>query len=102
MTSFFKRVARWFKDEPQTSNEQPGAGEMLQNMMRSIDNTQEVEYDCAQVYQLLDQYADMVERGEDAAELMPLVRHHLEMCRDCREEYEALMRVLEHQTPDTA
>ena len=34
-------------------------------------------------------------RGEDAGHLMPLVQQHLDLCAECREEYEALLRVLE-------
>jgi predicted anti-sigma-YlaC factor YlaD len=37
----------------------------------------------------------MVRRGEDTASLMPLVEHHLKMCPDCREEVEALLRILD-------
>ncbi len=70
---------------------------MLKKLLMAIEKTQEVEYDCSEVYQLLDQYAEMVNNGEDATQLMPLVEHHLEMCPDCREEYDALMRVLEDQ-----
>jgi hypothetical protein len=32
---------------------------------------------------------------KDAAQLMPLVREHLDVCSDCCEEYEALLDVLE-------
>ena len=70
---------------------------MLESVITAVANTQEVEYDCGEVYQLLDQYVEMVNRGEDASELMPLVKHHLDMCKDCHEEYAALMRVLENQ-----
>ena len=38
-------------------------------------------------------------RGEDAASMLPLVNKHLEMCPDCREEFEALLRVLRAGTP---
>jgi len=44
---------------------------------------------------LLDQYAEMALRGEDPAELLPLVHYHLDMCPDCKEEYEALVRILQ-------
>lgn len=70
---------------------------MLKKLMITVEQTQEVEYDCAEVYDLLDQYVDMVNSRKDATQLMPLVRHHLDMCPDCREEYEALMNVLENQ-----
>jgi hypothetical protein len=64
---------------------------------RQIETTQDVEYDCQDVYRLLDQFAEAVLRGEDAAPWMPLIRAHLERCPDCRAEYDALMRALQGQ-----
>jgi hypothetical protein len=32
--------------------------------------------------------------GKNAAEAMPLVQDHLERCRDCREEFKALLAAL--------
>ena len=63
-------------------------------MGRVIASTQDVEYDCNDVYRLLDQFAEAVQRGEDGAPWMPLIRAHLERCPDCRAEFEALMRAL--------
>ena len=63
-------------------------------LIRQVERTQEVEYACEKVHRLLDQFAEAVMRGEDAAHLMPLVQRHLDMCPDCREEYEALLRIL--------
>ena len=63
-------------------------------MGRQIASTQDVEYDCNDVYRLLDQFAEAVQRGEDEAPWMPLIRMHLERCPDCRAEFEALMRAL--------
>ena len=37
----------------------------------------------------------MAERGQDVALLMPLVEKHLTMCAGCREEYAALLAILE-------
>ncbi len=65
-----------------------------ETMLRMVAQTRDVEIACEEAHRLLDQFADMVARGEDAAALMPLVQQHLEMCPDCREEYEALMRIL--------
>jgi hypothetical protein len=97
MTNFIERAKRWFTGKSNPKSENPGSGQMLKKLLMAIEQTQEVEYDCGEVYQLLDQYADMVNNGEDATQLMPLVKHHLEMCPDCREEYDALMRVIENQ-----
>jgi predicted anti-sigma-YlaC factor YlaD len=42
----------------------------------------------------LDRFVEMKLAGKDAAAAMPLVHDHLERCRDCREEFEALLEVL--------
>jgi hypothetical protein len=67
----------------------------VQKLIQMVENTQEVEFSCEDVYNILDQYTELVYRGEDSAELMPLVEHHIEICPDCREEFEALLRILE-------
>jgi hypothetical protein len=67
----------------------------FQKLIRMIEKTQENELSCDEVYHLLDQYTEIVHRGEDALKLMPLVKHHIEICPDCREEFEALLRILQ-------
>ena len=62
---------------------------------RELESTQEIEFDCEQVYQLLDQFAEAVRRGENGAPWMPRIRAHLERCSDCGQEFEALLAVLQ-------
>jgi hypothetical protein len=66
----------------------------LKAMVRGVARTQETEYSCDDAYRLLDEFAEAVAQGKDAAKLMPLVQQHLDLCPDCREEFEALLRVL--------
>ncbi len=73
----------------------PPSPQVMQKMLGMVERTQVVEYSCDQTHELLDQFAEAVARGQDAAQLMPLVQHHLDMCPDCREEFEALMRILQ-------
>lgn len=88
MRSFFdwfrKRFKKWY---------QPDA-EMVE-MLRSLAMTEEQEISCDDVFAVLDEFAEAMQRGENVLLLMPLVRQHLEMCPDCREEYEALLRMLQ-------
>ncbi len=42
----------------------------------------------------MDRFVETDLAGLDAAEAMPLVQDHLDKCRDCREEFEALLRAL--------
>ncbi len=67
----------------------------LLKMVQMIARTDENEIACDQVYAVLDQFAEAVQRGENVLTFMPLVRQHLEMCPDCREEYETLLRMLQ-------
>ncbi|MEJ2353134.1 MAG: hypothetical protein P8Y03_25380 [Anaerolineales bacterium] len=76
----------------------PQPQEVLKAMLHKIARTQEIELTCGEVFELLDQYAEMVANGEDVAEIMPLVKQHLEMCPDCDEEFKALLRVLQNST----
>jgi hypothetical protein len=69
--------------------------EIIRRLMRQIRGTQGGELGCEEVYALLDQFAEAAAAGRDPGELLPLVAQHLELCPDCREEYEALMRVLQ-------
>ena len=66
----------------------------LKRMIHMVEATSETEIACQEAYRLLDQYADMVIRGEDPYLVMPQVKHHLAMCADCREEFEVLLRAL--------
>ena len=67
---------------------------VIKRLLHSIQNTLEEEISCDEVYDLIDQYVELTVQGVDTSELMPLVHHHLEICRDCKEEYEALLSIL--------
>jgi predicted component of type VI protein secretion system len=66
----------------------------MENLMRKLERTQGEELTCDEALALLDQFAEMDLRGEQAEHVLPLVKHHMQMCPDCREEYEALLRIL--------
>jgi hypothetical protein len=73
----------------------PHADEMMGKLLRMVEDTDEVELSCDEVFELLDQYVELEARGENVAHLLPMVKRHLDRCRDCQEEYEALVRVFE-------
>ena len=93
MRRWLETIRHWIRpgNRPRVAPLPPQA---LRKVARQIEMTDEVEYTCDDVHRLLDQFAEAVLRGEDAAKLMPLVQRHLDMCPDCREEFEALMRIL--------
>ncbi|UCB46156.1 MAG: hypothetical protein JSV25_01670 [Spirochaetota bacterium] len=66
----------------------------LKEMIRGIVTTRKDEIACDSCFDKLDQFAEFVLEGKDASEAMPLIQHHLDHCKDCREEFEALMQSL--------
>jgi predicted anti-sigma-YlaC factor YlaD len=42
----------------------------------------------------MDRFVEMELEGKSPAQAMPLVHDHLTRCRDCHEEYEALLHAL--------
>jgi hypothetical protein len=50
--------------------------------------------DCETCGEQIDCLAELVASGYDAKTLLPAVQAHLECCRDCREEFEALLAIL--------
>ncbi len=84
-------LQRWSRGQPRANGASP---EALEKMVRALEQTRDVEITCDEVLAVLDQVAEAMLRGEDVARLMPLVQHHLDTCADCREELEALLRIL--------
>jgi hypothetical protein len=66
----------------------------VKRMVRAILTTHEDEIGCDDCFEEIDRFVEITLAGKDAAEAMPLVADHLQRCRDCREEYEALLRAL--------
>ena len=69
--------------------------ETVLGFLRVLESVREEEAPCDEVYARIDQYVEREVDQKDAAQLMPLIREHLDMCSECCEEYEALLDVLE-------
>lgn len=56
---------------------------------------------CEACFEVLDEFAEAVARGEDIARLFPHVVAHLAGCMDCREDTEGLVALIRQQAaPD--
>jgi hypothetical protein len=111
MASIIDKLRNWLSGSP---GQQPPATSLpgsptthavllddaaVEKLMMALSMTQDDEMSCADVFALLDEYAEMSMISEEqAAALMPLVERHLEMCADCHESYDVLRGIL--QTPD--
>ena len=86
-----KKLKNWFM--PNKKKIEAESAQVMQ-LLQMLEVTREDEISCGDVHELLDQFVEMQLRGEDVSELMPLVKRHLDMCRECFEEYEALLAAL--------
>jgi hypothetical protein len=79
MKSFFdrfkKRFTKWYQPDAE-----------MAKMLQSLAVAEENEISCADVFAVLDEFVEAVRWGENVLLLMPLVRQHLDICPDCREE----------------
>jgi hypothetical protein len=58
--------------------------------LQNIYRTQDEEISCTECFDFVSQYVDLEVSGRDVAAELPQVKHHIDQCRACREEYEAL------------
>jgi len=86
---FFNRITRRLRGESEFPEK------AVEDLLHRLQKTYEEELSCDEVFALVDEYAEAHQRGEDVASLKPLIRRHLDMCHECDEEYQALLRVLE-------
>ena len=63
-------------------------------MLRLLDDMPIVEVTCDDVNEVLDQFSEADIRGENVAQLMPLIHQHVMKCPHCQPKYQALLRVL--------
>ena len=88
MKSIFKwfgqRFKKWYQPD-----------EAMAVRLKSLAVVEPNKTPCEEVFAVLDQFAEAVQRGENVLIFMPLVRQHLDVCPACREEYEALLKMLQ-------
>lgn len=84
-------------EDRRAASQNPG-GEPSVDMIRKIammlQNSAETEISCDQFTDLIDEYVELGLQGRNAAELMPLLKLHLDLCGGCHEEYDALMSIM--------
>ena len=69
----------------------------FENWLRNIYETREEEISCTECFDLSSRYVELEIAGQDAAAQMPELRQHLNQCRACRDEYEALRDLRLHE-----
>jgi len=97
----FKKIIQLLNPGKRASESKTGANQetaVMSKLFQMVANTEEVELSCDELFELLDHYVELEARGDEAAEILPLVKKHLDRCLDCHEEYEALLRIVQAST----
>jgi hypothetical protein len=63
-------------------------------LIRLVGLTRDVELNCEQCISLVAEFADQALADRSIPEGLKVVEHHLDVCLECREEYEALREAL--------
>ena len=71
----------------------------FEKWLRNIYETREEEISCTECFDLVSVFVDLEISGKNVTSQLQQVKHHLNQCRACREEYEALrdLRLLEEK-----
>ena len=78
----------------------PLSKEELDGLLRLVGLTEDAEINCEQCLALVAEFAEQRLTGKSIHEGLNAVEQHLEVCSECREEYEALRRTLDDMGGD--
>jgi hypothetical protein len=62
----------------------------FERWVKNIYQTRDEEISCSECFDMVSHYVDVELSGQDAARKLPQLKHHLDQCAACREEYETL------------
>ena len=73
--------------------------EQVGGIVKMLDLTTDREFDCGECLQHVSEFAEAHLATRPVGEVIAKVEQHLALCPECREEYEALMRILAAKIP---
>jgi hypothetical protein len=66
----------------------------IENLMRLVGLTKDSEINCEDCLSVVSEFAERQLAGKSISAGLKAVEHHLSICEECREEYEALRQTL--------
>jgi hypothetical protein len=73
----------------------PLSKEELDALMRLVDLTKDSEINCEECLALVSEFAERQLADQSIPDRLKTVEHHLSLCAECREEYEALQQAFQ-------
>lgn len=71
----------------------------VEGLLRLVGLTKDEEIDCDECLMQVAEFAELELAERSIPEGLEAVQHHLSVCAECREEYEALHKALEDLDP---
>ena len=72
----------------------PLTAKQVRELIRQVEVTLERELNCSECRSCFGEFADKQLAGGPVDEALALVQHHLSLCPECNEEFQALEKVL--------
>lgn len=66
----------------------------VEEILRQVNHTREHEFNCSECLQHVSELVERQMAGQALDDVLSRAEHHLAICPECREEYEALMKIL--------
>lgn len=76
------------------SKEQRLTSEQVGSIVKMLGLTRDREFNCGECLQHVSEFAECQLANKPVSEIIASVEQHLALCPECREEYEALMKIL--------
>jgi hypothetical protein len=74
--------------------EQRLTSEQVGSIVKMLGLTRDREFNCSECLQHVSEFAECQLANKPVDEIIASVEQHLALCPECREEYEALMKIL--------
>ena len=68
--------------------------EQVGSIVKMLGLTTDREFNCSECLQHVSEFAECQLANQSVGEVIAKVEQHLALCPECREEYEALMKIL--------
>ncbi len=68
----------------------------LERFIRDVALVRSDAIGCDECWEHMDRFAELALAGQNPSAALPLLQDHLQLCSDCREEYEALLLALKN------
>jgi len=76
------------------TKEQRLTREQVGGIVKMLGLTTDREFNCSECLQQVSEFAERQLANQPVGEVMAKVEQHLALCPECREEFEALMKIL--------